>query len=295
MSCQNKAVVSVKDLTLGIVNEDDPGRGYKFTVNYGTFDIFPGDFVIVKGRNGCGKSTFLRLFRLQGVKHFKVKNGEILFCCEGFPQKSIHNYSDDELSDLACSVSFIKQDDEFASYDSAYSYIVRVCDTALKYKLEVKYRGKKDALLLYHREYTEKRKELDELIRKYYGKYLAESLGENYKIFLRKKAREWSGGQQKMISVLADILKAKICGLELMVMDEPLNNLDGKNKYILNGLIKELREDNPDIAIIAITHCQIFDGINKVLTISEGEDGVRIARFEPKTEYAHTECLENYK
>ena len=95
-----------------------------------------------------------------------------------------------------------------------------------------------------------------------------------------------------MISVLAGIIKAKICGLKLVIMDEPLNNLDGKNKDVLNKLIAELRKN--DVAIIVVTHCQIFDGINKVLTLAEQEDGVQKATLLERNEPAHTECLENF-
>ena len=95
-----------------------------------------------------------------------------------------------------------------------------------------------------------------------------------------------------MINVLAGIIKARICELRLVLMDEPLNNLDGRNKDILNKLITELRQGR--VAVIAITHCQIFDGINKVMTLSECEDGVHRAKISEQAEYAHTECLECY-
>lgn len=95
-----------------------------------------------------------------------------------------------------------------------------------------------------------------------------------------------------MIHVLAGIIKAQICGLQLLIMDEPLNNLDGRNKDILNKLLADLRRNQ--IAVVAITHCQIFDGVNKVLQITEGEDGVRRATIHTRPEPAHSECLENF-
>ena len=96
-----------------------------------------------------------------------------------------------------------------------------------------------------------------------------------------------------MINVLAGVIKAKVCGLRLIVMDEPLNNLDGRNKDILNTLIKELRAGG--VAVIAITHCQIFDKINKVLTITESAPGERRAIYEEREEPSHSECLEVFR
>lgn len=305
MSSQNEAVVSVKDLTLKL---------RKFTVNYGSFDIFPGDFVIVKGRNGSGKSTFLSLFNLQGIDYFKIVNGGIYFNDPAFPEKSIHRYNEngrDYLSDLRHVISFIGQKDKFLSYSSAYSYIMEVCKRAIKYNLSKEYSGVKNLFRFWNAYFKERRK-LKDLIKKYFKEYLAESfMTENYskaddkvfkrdyRVFMTQNMSKWSGGQQKMINVLSGIIKAEICGLRLMVMDEPLNNLDGKNKKILNDIIQNLRNTNKDIAIIVITHCQIFDGINKTLTITEDENESvckeKFAVFEVKNEIAHKECLENYK
>ena len=95
-----------------------------------------------------------------------------------------------------------------------------------------------------------------------------------------------------MIHVLAGIIKAKVCGLQLIVMDEPLNNLDGRNKDILNKLMCELREQS--IAILAVTHCQIFEGVNKVLQISEIENGNQKAILFERKEPSHPECLEPF-
>ena len=298
MSNQNSSVISVRDLVVTLHGDDGNDRD----VHYGSFEIYPGDFVLVKGRNGSGKSTFLRLFHLQGIDYFTVKSGEILFNCEdingvAFPKprkhkdetdgrdekssrNSIHRYSSDDMARLNRTIAFIGQEERFRSNDSAQSYIHSACEIALG-DLPVAQR-------------IRKLREADEMICEYYEKYLAKSFEcKNYKTFKNKNARAWSGGQQKMINVLAGVIKARICGLKLVLMDEPLNNLDGKNKDILNKLITELRGCN--VAIVTITHCQIFDGVNKVLLLSEGEDGTRRAKLLEREEPAHAECLEAYK
>ena len=282
MSEQNNCVISVRDLVLGVKDDEHTGENFRFTIEYGSFDIALGDFVLIKGRNGCGKSTFLRLFHLQGQKYFKVISGDIYFRAPGFPDKSIQHYSVNELTHLNCALSFIGQEECFPRSDSAYSYIYEVCRIALSYDKTLTAAQKRAKLA-----------EVDSVIYEYYEKYLAASFQcKNYKTFKKKNVRAWSGGQQKMINVLAGIIKAKICGLRLVVMDEPLNNLDGRNKDILNKLIADLRRGN--VAVMAITHCQIFDGVNKVLNLVEGEDGIRRATLHTHGEPAHTECLESF-
>lgn len=283
MSGKNEKVVAVNDLTVLVKNDDKSGEDFRFKIEYGSFDINLGDFLLVKGRNGCGKSTFLRLFRLQSVNYFKVGGGSIKFYDEDFPDESIHLYSSDDLTKLNCRISYIGQEENFLSSDSAYSFIYNSCKYALACDKTLTVKEKRERLA-----------EVDAAIAEYYEKYLAASFQcKNYKTFKNKNVRGWSGGQQKMINVLAGVIKAKLCGLKLVVMDEPLNNLDGRNKFILNHLIAELRQGS--VAVIAITHCQIFDGVNKVLTLEECGDGVRRATLKETGEPSHSECLENYE
>ena len=281
MSDERKTVISVRDLSVGIV--DEAGQGFRFRIDYGSFDVAEGDFVLIKGHNGCGKSTFLRLFRLQGARYFTVTGGSIVCRGQGFPEKSIPLCTAEELTKLSCLVSYIGQDEEFLTGDSAYSYIYHVCRLAL------------ENAGTYTREERKKRLvEADALIREYYDRFLAASFRcKNYRTFKNKRVRAWSGGQQKMINVLAGIIKAKVCGLCLLVLDEPLNNLDGRNKEILNGLVQELRLQG--IAILAVTHCQIFDGINKVMQISETPGGDQKAVLSERREPSHPECLESFR
>ena len=282
MSGENKTIVRVQDLIVGVKNDEKTGNKHRFTINYGTFDINLGDFVLIRGRNGCGKSTFLRFFRLQGVNYFEVLNGSILFLENGFPDKSIAKYTDDECTRLNCMVSYIGQEEKFLTFDSAYSFIYNYCKHALSYDKTVPLKEKRERL-----------KSVDEIIHEYYDKYLAASFQcKNYRTFKAKNVHSWSGGQQKMINVLAGLIKAEVLGLKLIVMDEPLNNLDGRNKDILNYLITDIRKR--DVAVMAITHCQIFDGVNKVLDLVEREDGVREATLLEKGVSAHSECLESF-
>lgn len=285
MPQDKRSVVEVKNLKIGVLSENpQDGKRYRFTIDYGSFSIDEGDFLLVKGRNGYGKTTFLNLFHLQGVNYFRVTQGDVYFRDDRFdPNKSIIDFAGDELTRLNRYVSFVGQEEIFKTGATAYSAIYDYCKTAINESETLTKPDKKQKLI-----------RVAEIIKEYYDKYLQKSFEcPSFKAFKTKGVRTWSGGQQKMINVLAGIIKAKACGLRLIVMDEPLNNLDGRNKDILNTLVKELRAGG--VAVIAITHCQIFDGINKVLTITESAPGERKAIYSEREEPSHAECLEVFR
>lgn len=282
---QDKTVVEVKDLTIGVLAENtQDGKKYRFTIDYGSFNINEGDFLLVKGRNGYGKTTFLKLFHLQGVNYFRVVAGDVYFRDSAFAaDKSIIDFSNDELTKLNRYVSFVGQEEIFKTGATAYTTIYDYCKTAINESENLTKEEKKRKLA-----------SVADVIKEYFDKYLQKSFEcPSFRAFKTKGVKTWSGGQQKMINVLAGVIKAKVCGLRLIVMDEPLNNLDGRNKDILNTLIKKLRAGG--VAVIAITHCQIFDKINKVLTITESAAGERRAVYEEREEPSHAECLEVFR
>lgn len=282
---QDKTVVEVKDLKIGVLAENaQDGKKYRFTIDYGSFNINEGDFLLVKGRNGYGKTTFLKLFHLQGVNYFRVVAGDVYFRDSAFAaDKSIIDFSNDELTKLNRYVSFVGQEEIFKTGATAYTTIYDYCKTAINESENLTKEEKKRKLA-----------SVADVIKEYFDKYLQKSFEcPSFRAFKTKGVKTWSGGQQKMINVLAGVIKAKVCGLRLIVMDEPLNNLDGRNKDILNTLIKELRAGG--VAVIAITHCQIFDKINKVLTITESAAGERRAVYEEREEPSHAECLEVFR
>lgn len=282
---QDKTVVEVKDLTIGVLAENtQDGKKYRFTIDYGSFNINEGDFLLVKGRNGYGKTTFLKLFHLQGVNYFRVVAGDVYFRDSAFAaDKSIIDFSNDELTKLNRYVSFVGQEEIFKTGATAYTTIYDYCKTAINESENLTKEEKKRKLA-----------SVADVIKEYFDKYLQKSFEcPSFRAFKTKGVKTWSGGQQKMINVLAGVIKAKVCGLRLIVMDEPLNNLDGRNKDILNTLIKELCAGG--VAVIAITHCQIFDKINKVLTITESAAGERRAVYEEREEPSHAECLEVFR
>ena len=57
---------------------------------------------------------------------------------------------------------------------------------------------------------------------------------------------------------------------KLFIIDEPLNNLDFKNARKVSNLITRIHKENPDAAILMVTHCRIFPSITRLITIKNG-------------------------
>lgn len=270
--------------------------------------IFPsmafkkGDFILLKGKNGSGKSTFLKYLNnnfFEGV--YSSCDGNI----EYFDEKqkietTSPDLNSDQMAYLRRKIVEIKQMDESESWISAYASIYDQTNYALQ--------------KMYSEEETEKRRaHLVELIQEFFEGYqldngdslaLREVLGGiSEKDFKRKKLRSYSGGQQKMVQIIAGFIKAIIIDSPLMIIDEPANNLDGKNKYYLNQLFKFLRKENKDLCIVMISHCHVFDDINVLITIDSDKktENQYVARILSKTEATeeeqklfipHSDCID---
>lgn len=72
------------------------------------------------------------------------------------------------------------------------------------------------------------------------------------KPILNKDLRDLSGGQSKMVQIIASICKIYILNSPIIILDEPTNNLDSCKVDILNQFISRLIKKN--IKIFMITH-----------------------------------------
>ena len=278
MPDEKKIILSVENLCLRLLET-------KTDIDYGSFDVEGDDFVIIKGNNGSGKSTFLKLFaptKLTG--YCGLVRGKMFYRDAGLDDSDVFSRGYDRAKLLRRVVN-ITQEERFSSWASAYTAMLEPATVAVSAK-------EKAAGIL----------KAKELVRYYYEQVLRKSgaFTSGPIAFRYKKATSFSGGQQKMLNLLSGIIKAEVIGAKLILMDEPLNNLDAKNKAIFSAMITALRrkrreEGNP-IAIMAITHCQIFDGINKVITITPSPDKkLNKALCEKRLEVPHSECLEDFK
>ena len=91
---------------------------------------------------------------------------------------------------------------------------------------------------------------------------------DNRRVFDAKaKPARFSGGEQRLLSVLSAI--ATRPQTELMIIDEPLNNLDFVNARNISNLINRVIQENPKIGLLMISHCRIFPFINREINITD--------------------------
>jgi len=273
MEKTNNLVIQTKNLKIRIDSNDT-------LINYGNLDIYEGDFVVLEGKNGSGKSTFLKFLNDDGGDYCSKVGGEAFI-----NGKEIGDYKTEQ---LRRQIVNINQEDLFIRNESTYHALMRPAINAL-YDLENKMERKKQIkkwALDFYKDYLvgffhKDKKEID--------KYKNNPKTDLKFMYLCPVTR-LSGGQQKMIHILQGIIKAKAINGNIILMDEPLNNLDVENKNKLRDLIKNLRENNPNIAIIMITHCRVFPNINKVIEIKE-DGNEHIARIVEFDGYYY-DCLE---
>ncbi len=277
MSEDKKIIFKIRDLTLNIF---DYYGNKSQKISYGSFDIRGGDFAIIKGRNGSGKSTLFHLLALTETGYFNIESGSVVYNAEGFPDISIDKYGDALASALRRDIVYIGQEERFLSWHSSYDALYSQAEIAVNEK----YSGQTRSRKLF---------EIHKLIEGYFNDYIREIFKcKDFKEFRKRKVTSFSGGQMKMLSVLSGIIKAKVCESSLIIMDEPLNNLDGKNKYYLNKIFSEFRSES--VAMLIITHCQIFDGINRVINITDQGAGEVKAEVIDVSVPPHSDCLEAF-
>ncbi len=268
-------ILETQNLTLTGINN-------ALNVNYGSFKICGGDFVMIRGKNGCGKSTLFRYLSRDSDAYYKVSGGAKVYC-GGLPEdKFIDGYTSGEDAALRRAVVCIGQEDLFETGASAYYALYAPAAQAIKGDGRLTAAQKR-----------EKSEQADGLINEYFNAYLRDGFKCTERQFRHGRVGKFSGGQQKMLHVLGGIIKARVCGVELVTLDEPLNNLDGQNKAILNCIFSDLLGDKR--AVMIITHCQIFDGINKVLSIVQNPDGSGRAELKECAVKANSGCLEDYR
>lgn len=232
--------------------------------------IKQGDIIFILGANGSGKSSILRSlfsFDLEGKNYIEVgeKSKAIVSSDKGFELDLMaRKYS---IIEMHQAIAYQGQNDVFNSHDNIIMAIASHAQAALM----------ENRKLLKRNEYNEKynlvNRKAEELAMKYlddlykYEKkyYKAEDKDKQsiaLKILKKRLANQCSFGQQKMISILADYLKADIMESDLLVMDEPLNHLDAKNKKevveLLSDYINERKAREHPLTLIIISHCLIF-------------------------------------
>lgn len=269
----DKKIVETRSLVIEIKGSET------YEIKYDDLTIKEGDFVLVCGKNGTGKSTFFNIFQNSMFDYFVKTSGELIYYDNNEPTE-IFSCPESVKAHLRRKIVIIDQKDDYEKSDSGYDVLIRKSEIAIKNEFD---RATQKNFLKQMRERSEE----------LFNEYLKEDLHCGFKEFKLKKVSSWSGGQIKMIHILSGILKAELMKSRLLLMDEPLNNLDKEYKLKVNKLLQELMATR--MAVLVITHCHVFEGINRSMIYEKETANRCIVKIGEKAPQPNFKCLEQLK
>lgn len=243
-----KYVLKIQDLSIRIKD--------RLLMQNVSFEVKPGEIVLLSGANGTGKSSLLKSI-LQLEMEGKNITGQILDAEYG----NILSLGYNEIQKYRASVAYIQQKDEYSEMGN-----IQVRDI---------FSESGDA----HFGKALSNSEVNELIDKWIPRR-----DNGSRVFdAKSRPSKFSGGEQRLLSVLSVI--ATRSNAKLLIIDEPLNNLDFVNARNISNLINKLIHENPEMGILMISHCRIFPFITREIKLTQG--GIQ----EVKKPYACHSCF----
>ncbi len=230
-----KSILTVNDLSIQI--------GGRVLLKNVSFSINEGEAVLLSGPNGAGKSTLLKAILCLDTKG-KTISGSIVVRDFG----DVLRMDSVEVQRFRSSVAYIPQRDEYAEMGNIrVRDIISECGEA-------------------HNGKTLNFSEVNDLIDEWIPRK-----NDNSRVFDSKsRPGRFSGGEQRLLSVLSVIISRS--DSNLLIIDEPLNNLDFVNARNISNVINRAIRNNPRMGVLMISHCRIFPFISREIQLTS--DGI---------------------
>ena len=252
-------LLSVKQLNLAVNGEEK--------IRNGSFSVHSGDVVLLSGPNGCGKSTIIKL--LMGVvfdyHHLDYEDSVALY-------KMKYDILKSEKSNemFRRNVCYISQEDDFDSTSVLECFVNSIYYDVKSRPEEYVFSFIKQFSIQYCFEIDPNSLSMNKKCRrmiKTLGLSEPEMDNDDFLAvkYLSQDVRNMSGGQKKLTHIFSLLVKYPFC--DLLLLDEPLNNLDYTNVRFFSNVLTKIFRSKPELGIVLVTHCRSIPIINRVLYV----------------------------
>ena len=265
------SILNIKDISIKIKNKD--------VIKNGSLQIDAGDVILLTGPNGSGKSTIIKTVMgdlFDYGNSIKVFASQLTFN-DG---NELYDLKGEEKNREAFRrrVCYVSQDDEFESesvmecFLMSLNYLPVENPTAYVFEFIRRFSiyegfGVDDTL-----DYKSKKIIKNAGIRK------KDLKPEDVKAakYLSLNTRKMSGGQKKLTNIFANLVKCEFC--KLILLDEPLNNLDYNNVRAFSNALTKIHKSYPNLGMIMVTHCRSIPIVNKVIEIDPTNKELKLGK-----------------